>query len=276
MNGRERLRLIAAGLPVLHQSAEELIQAEAALPREHQRARGMLLGQADEEAAKALILLDAIRCPPRRQQDINRTLGNFYQHLARLLYAEACRWHAMSLSKLDEYLRMDRYSHYLDGPNDVDFVYRNRALDSRDCFLYADLVDHNGELEWQIPGPRFGSIIPPEHDFLGVNVPEPKALPLVRALTRIGAFKLEGLRLIQQIWRPLALEAETSWLEIEKLNKATLDRLKERGLFENVSDEDIRRVIDWQFPMYPLDFVPIRVTKEEFEEERARAEEYFI
>ena len=59
-SGAERLRLIGEGLPVLLTSAQELADAEKQLPREHQRARAILIGQAEEEAAKILILLDAV------------------------------------------------------------------------------------------------------------------------------------------------------------------------------------------------------------------------
>src|SRR6516225_6741840 len=46
----ERLRLIGEGLPVLLASAQELADAEKQLPRKHQRARAILIHQAEEEA----------------------------------------------------------------------------------------------------------------------------------------------------------------------------------------------------------------------------------
>jgi hypothetical protein len=55
MSGAKWLRLIGEGLPVLLASAQELADAEKQLPREHQRARAILIGQAEEEAAKILI-----------------------------------------------------------------------------------------------------------------------------------------------------------------------------------------------------------------------------
>ncbi len=152
----ERLRLIGDGLPVLLASAQELDDAEKQLPREHQRARAILIGQAEEEAAKILILLDAVRCPPKRQKAFNRTLGNFYNHLARLIYAAASGWHAATLPELARYVDHDRTSHYLDGQYGPEFLFRNDLLDEREGFLYADLIDHDGDLEWRKPGPRFG------------------------------------------------------------------------------------------------------------------------
>jgi hypothetical protein len=47
MRGAERLRLIREGLPILLDSAQELVDAEKRLPRQHQRARASLIGQAE-------------------------------------------------------------------------------------------------------------------------------------------------------------------------------------------------------------------------------------
>jgi hypothetical protein len=133
-SGAERLRLIGEGLPVLLTSAQELADAEKQLPREHQRARAILIGQAEEEAAKILILLDAVRCPPRWQNELNRTLSNFYNHLARLIYAAASGWHAATLPELARYVDHDRTSHYLDGQYGPEFLFRNNLLDKREAF----------------------------------------------------------------------------------------------------------------------------------------------
>ena len=57
----------------------------------HHAAR--ILGNlAEEEAAKVLILLDAVRCPRKRQTERSRVLGYFHDHLAKGLYAEVCHW----------------------------------------------------------------------------------------------------------------------------------------------------------------------------------------
>jgi hypothetical protein len=198
-SGPERLRLIGEGLPVLLASAQELADAEKQLPREHQRARAILIGQAEEEAAKILILLDAVRCPPERQKELNRTLGNFYRHLARLIYAAASRWHAATLPELAGYVNRERISHYLDGQYGPEFLFRNDLLDEREGFLYADLIDHDGDLEWRKPGPRFGGV-PIEHDLLGSNVPWFHALPFVEALSRLSILTPEGLKVVARTW----------------------------------------------------------------------------
>lgn len=269
-SGAERLRLIGDGLPVLLASAQELADAEKQLPRKHQRARAILIGQAEEEAAKILILLDAVRCPPKQQKALNRTLRNFYDHLARLIYAAASGWHAATLPELARYVDLDRTSHYLDGLYVPEFLFRNNLLDEREGFLYADFVDEDGTLVWRKPGPRFGGM-PIEHDILGSNVPRFHALPLVQALSRVGVFTPEGLKVVARIWQPLKLDDQMHYSEIEARNRRTLEAAGELGCQLEASKEEVRRVMDWQWPMYSLDFTEIKVTEDAIQRERDAA-----
>jgi hypothetical protein len=234
-----------------------------------------LIGQAEEEAAKILILLDAVRCPPNRQKDLTRTLSNFYNHLARLIYAAASGWHAATLPELTRYVDHDRTSHYLDGQYEPEFLFRNGLLDEREGFLYADLVDEDGTLTWRKPGPRFGGV-PIEHDILGSNVPWFHALPLVEALSRVGILTLEGLKVVARIWQPLKLDHETHRQELNPLTHRTLETLHDRGCWSGASDEDVLRVMDWQFPMYSLEFTEIRVTEDAIQRERDAAFDYYV
>ena len=48
-----------------------------------------------------------------------------------------------------------RREFYLDGPNDVDWIFRNQILDSRESRLYVDLIaDEEGRLTWTSPADR--------------------------------------------------------------------------------------------------------------------------
>ncbi|OAF16927.1 hypothetical protein [Bradyrhizobium neotropicale] len=58
------------------------------LRQSHGREAKVLEGFAKEEAAKILILMDAVRCPPKLiASKLNRIVGWFYDHLARLIIA---------------------------------------------------------------------------------------------------------------------------------------------------------------------------------------------
>ena len=55
---------------------------------------------AEEEAAKVLILLDAVRCPRNKQTERSRVLGYFHDHLAKGLYAEVCHWRPIDFAEV--------------------------------------------------------------------------------------------------------------------------------------------------------------------------------
>ncbi|MEJ6785613.1 hypothetical protein [Aminobacter sp. Piv2-1] len=60
-------------------------------------------GFAEEEAAKALILMDIVRCPPALLAERMRPmLGWFYNHLARLIYAKAADCKPVDTTMLQE------------------------------------------------------------------------------------------------------------------------------------------------------------------------------
>jgi hypothetical protein len=73
----------------------------------------------------------------------------------------------------------------------------------------------------------------------------------------------------------LKLHNETHWLEIERLNRKTLEVLDDLGCLSGASKHDICRVMDWQFPMYSLEFTEIRVTEDAIQRERDAAADYF-
>src|SRR3546814_5745778 len=62
---RQRLDLVAEGLPIIAASAQGFWEASQKLEKGSREAT-VLEGFAEEEAAKALILVDLIRCPPKQ------------------------------------------------------------------------------------------------------------------------------------------------------------------------------------------------------------------
>lgn len=75
------------------------------MPREAE----VLEGFAKEEAAKILILMDAVRCPVKLlPSKLGTIIGWFYNHLARLIYADAVTWKPMHLAQLRQYVEPRR------------------------------------------------------------------------------------------------------------------------------------------------------------------------
>ena len=65
MKHAEWLDFIAEGLPIILSSARSFWSAEEKLA-DNPREASVLEGFAEEECAKALILLDLVRCPPSK------------------------------------------------------------------------------------------------------------------------------------------------------------------------------------------------------------------
>lgn len=116
MSYSARLDFIAEGLPNILKSAQGFWNASRQLNRSPREAR-VLVGFAEEEAAKTLILLDIVRCPPVQVSSrVGRIVKKvFYDHLARLIYAEAQSWKPVNVAQLQEYVDTKHQSHYLEG-----------------------------------------------------------------------------------------------------------------------------------------------------------------
>ena len=128
----EGVKLILANVSRLDSAAYHL---SAGSPRDVARILGEL---AAEEAAKVLILLDAIRCPPEYADERKRTLGWFYSHFAKRLYADVCDWGVTTFQQLIDGIDKQRDRYYLGGPNDVDWIMRNWITLERERMLYVD------------------------------------------------------------------------------------------------------------------------------------------
>nr|KMW29645.1 hypothetical protein BV87_11380 [Sphingobium yanoikuyae] len=111
----ERLDFIAEGLTIILTSARGFWNAAEKLT-DNPREASVLEGFAEEESAKALILLDLVRCPPSKVDGrIGRIVKNFYSHLARLIYAKAQSWRPVNVEQLQDYVDSERQGHYLEG-----------------------------------------------------------------------------------------------------------------------------------------------------------------
>ncbi len=134
----ERLDLIAEGLPIILESARSFWSASEQLTNKPREAE-VLEGYSEEEAAKILILMDVVRCPPHIiSQRLGSIVGNFYDHLARLIYAKAQAWYAMNVSQLRKYIDGERKAHYLEGYMG-EYIFPNWAVAARERVLYADV-----------------------------------------------------------------------------------------------------------------------------------------
>jgi hypothetical protein len=265
LSERERLVFIAEGLPLILHSAQRAWGAAKQLRASNGRESAILEGVATEEAAKILILADAVRCPAKLvPSKMNRFIDRFYDHLARLIYAEAARWKRTNLAELRGYVDRARRGHYLDG-HAGEYIMPNSTIYQRESRLYVDVEAYQDDmLAWSEPrDPHIGL---PFLCFM------PPALRVGAAMEQVGMFTPNGLKVVSEIWGSLEYKDQEDHHDGAKLTEQMLKRLHAEGLMLDTAQDDDVGVLyhDWQIPMYNLDFSLIPVPLEQLEAEQER------
>ena len=250
----------AVGLRLIVENVSRLWQGAAALGKTRQSHPARALAMvAEEEAAKVLILIDAVRCPKQPPERLSRQLGYFHDHLAKGIYARACGTRPATFAQLREYVNMERASFYLDGPNDDDWIFRNNVLDTRERMLYVDYLLGDGGHEWSDPSKQH----------IDNLVPQPPAVLLASHFHDVGLLTAESLAAIADVWRNRQMELGTHSSELQCANRSTLERLRSCGLLRERSSSMYSWIIqEWAFPMYDLDMSCVNVKPKTLREQQ--------
>lgn len=253
------LEVLAEGMALLVEHVGALERAAEALRgQETPRAVEAIGVIADEEAAKFLILLDVARCAYEDARVKRDQLKRTSNHIAKGIYARAADIRPADFAEVLRFVDGLRRSHYLDGPNDVDWIFRNEIEAKREERLYVDYVETDEGDMW---------ISPVRFDDLGARYPS-GAVELVGVFSRAGFCDPRALHVVADAWRDVQPEPETRWSENEKFTLATLERLPAEVVDDALNDEDIRRILEtWTFPMYGAD---MRIVEEDLERLRGR------
>ncbi|PTM88395.1 hypothetical protein [Mycoplana dimorpha] len=261
MPADKRTAFLAEGLPILLESARGLYAASqkiSDMPRES----SVLKGHAEEEAAKILILMDIVRCPKKLVAGrIGTLMSWYYDHLSRLLYAEACQWHPVDLKELRKIIDNNRATHYLEGGMG-EYILPNDLIYQRETRLYADIEGlDDGTLQWVAPNAS-----------IRLFDSKPNALVVAEALSAVGAFSIKGINAISAVWNEVDFQDDTSHHESERLIVASLERLiKDKLVTDAANDDHVRHLRGrWQMPLYVLDMKAKAVEREALEEEQER------
>lgn len=190
---KEFFRAVSEGLSHILANATRLESSARALKDAgHSQGTEVLRSTAEEEAAKFLILIDAVRCPWQPAKVWSRQLGYFNQHLARGIYAEICGLNLTDFRELERFVEAERETLYLDGPYDVDWIFRNRILANREEAMYVDYVENDEGHRWQFPRDEVMGLLP---------YFTPPVLRIVQALSGTGLATPEGLAVVAEVWR---------------------------------------------------------------------------
>ena len=184
----------------------------------------------------------------------------FYDHLARLIYAESIGWKPGDVKELQSYVDSHRKSHELEGYAG-EYILPNWNLYMRESRLYADIeAGEDGNLSWSDP------VESTSHSFTDL----PVSIQLVNAMEMAGLFTAQGLKATSEIWGKVDFVDSQGFEESSFLTKKLLDRLIEEGLpNESATAKHAHALVNlWQLPMYNLDFKMIEVPMDELEAER--------
>lgn len=179
----------------------------------------------------------------------------FYDHLARLIYAEAVSWNAGHIAELREYVDNDRKGHYLDGYAG-EYIMPNSTLYRREGQLYADVESNEDEVPvWRAP-----SVYPT----LSASF-APPVLSLVESMSALGALTLAGVKAVADIWGEVDFVDTQTRAEAERLTRLLIERfIVEKLPGERASQNDVNWLYrSWQMPMYHFDFAMIDVPLDE-------------
>ncbi len=231
---------IAEGIILVIESAVQLANAaESLVVAEHHRGAQILNSLCLEECSKVLILLDAVRCPNAERSP---TLANFYNHIAKGIYVEAFDWRSGTFQEHEGYVNQARDSHYLDGPNGVEWIFPNKITQAREDNMYVNYVRDDGSDEspyWTQPTnqePTFG-------------YSSSDLLLFVSSLSAAGLDSPEGIECVAEVWRNVdPRQPNMSVTELWTLNSETLSRVASRKKIE----VDKRLVRLWPYPLWPL------------------------
>jgi hypothetical protein len=260
----KRLDAIAEGLGLLVEHVTTLTKDLVYLS-EGKRPRGALVleTQSQKEAAKVLILLDLVRLGWRDPIKVNVQIERFYDHLSRCIYAEVAKMRPADFAEVRRMVEDMRQAYYLDGPNDVDWIFRNQLLSSREDGLYVDYVRYEDVAAWTTPA-RYDDVV-------GFHADSAVQRQVI-ALHRLGVTSRRGLEVLADTWAGQVIEDATRWSVVADLNAEMLARLDEEGAaMPGAKDAYSRRVISqWTFPLHSLDLTESDVKLKDLRELREK------
>ena len=260
---------VSEGIPLIVENAVSLDATAHHLYLEKDyHASDIFRGFAEEEAAKVIILIDLVRCPRNGEQKA-KIAKRFYGHVAKRIYAMACSYPGIaSFRELCALVESVSSPYYLDGPNDVDWIFPNSISAEREQTLYVDyvrdIIDETDDCYWSAP------YVPPFNPW---RYGSPCCVTLSRALSDAGANSPDGLAVIADIWRGFKPEPETDRGELRGMIAHTLERLIMCGL--GAGDESGSNLIVsyWTFPLLTVTMEPRGKSQDlkGLREKRARA-----
>jgi hypothetical protein len=192
------LETVSEGLPLIYENATALWnEAHEIAVLGNRRAVGILQLFAEEEAAKSLLLFDAIRCPRACEDEFRRQVRGFGNHLAKGIYVKYYGSRPADLLEVRTIVNLERREVYREGDYG-EFIAPNSILYMREKRLYASYVrEDDNRHGWHQPYPPdllFGDIVPSA------------IIRMMKALQVLGLFSKAGLKSAHEHWDGIKFE----------------------------------------------------------------------
>lgn len=258
---------VAYGLAKIAENIDSLLTEVNHIDNMAPRASAILTQIAAEEAGKGFLIVDYMR--PYRSVSLEKRshhLRGVYSHLARGIYVEYYLTRPDAFSEVESIINSYRASHYLDGPSDVDWIFRNEIEEERERQLYVDLVSDEHGLSWYSPTDlwkrlaKVGSV----HSFV------PTICELFLLMHQSGLFREKALHVMAETWKNVSIYSTTRWVQYLSVNQAFLRQCRDQGLLSpTASDEALAQVADeFLYPLCGLDLGRRNVPIDELQQRR--------
>ncbi len=110
------MRVVSEGLPLIYDNATALWnEAQEIAALGNRRAVGILELFAEEEAAKSLLLFDAVRSPRARKDEFRRLVKGLGNHLAKGIYVKYYGSRLADLHEVRTIVNLERREVYREG-----------------------------------------------------------------------------------------------------------------------------------------------------------------
>jgi hypothetical protein len=159
---------------------------------------------------------------------------------------------------------MLRQAYYLDGPNDVDWIFRNSIEAGREQALYVDYVKTDDGADWFDPT-----------YFDEISTRRPSVIDLVDAMHRVGFATAEGIRILADVWRDLEPDPSMAIGPIWEKVELTITGMVQSGVAGSSSERDRHLIWDcWTFPLWEADLDKVEVDRRQLREQQERWSPY--
>jgi AbiV family abortive infection protein len=263
----DRNAIVAEGLALLVEHIGQLRLGTDQLNAAGQyRAAAILDVISAEEAAKVLILLDLVRLGWSDSEAVNRQISYFGSHVPRGIYSRLAEYNLGHFGEARFHVERLRKDRYLDGPTDVDWIFRNEIETEREELLYVDYVAYEAnDVRW---------VSPAIHDEYRRSAQNQGVL-LTESMSRLGMLSKSALDILASYAWPAMGPDEFSYGQQRKETFAFLQQLGSAGLIaEDHLADDVEVVLErWQFPLHSLDLRQQKISDSEIQAQRDWAAE---